>query len=199
MKKILMLVLMLTLVFGFSSVMMAQETTAADPYGHGCGPDPIPSPCLPREKAIDVTVTNPLQGVIELLKDTDLGIFPCGDNQKLDGDINFKIRSNGYLKVTLDLQQQFQSPVGNHKLPTRATVKKPSGYNPTILTTSKQWPGLTDKSQHSFTMTSQNSGSTPNAARDYILNVAGQTGVIEAQPAGKYTAKVKITVSVPGL
>lgn len=190
MKRFLVLALTLALVMGFSTLMFAE----VGPDGK-C--DPIPSPCLPKDKTITITATNPLQGEITLPASKDLGIFPCGDDKGLTGNVDVKIRSNGYLRVTLDLAQPFQQ--GNSKLATHAALDQ--NYT--------TWPKQVSRLAvyHSWVFGSQiktklsddykmNDG-TPNGIRNYSLVVQGKTGRIEAQPAGKYEAKVKITVSAP--
>lgn len=188
MKRFLVLALTLTLVMGFSTIMFA----AVEP---DCKPDPIPSPCLPKDKIITITATNPLQGEITLPASKNLGVFPCGDNKGLTGNVDVKIRSNGYLKVTLDLEQPFK--LGDSKLATHAALNQYLGQNSVArLAVYHDWvfgPHTRPKSKLSDNYW-MNDGK-PNAIRNYSLVVQGKTGLIEAQPAGKYEAKVKITIA----
>jgi len=179
-----MLVLVVALVFGIASVSMANELACE-------------KPCLPKDKSITITATNPLQGEIDLQRSKHLGVFPCGDNKNLEGDIPVKIRSNGYLKVTMDLQQGFEQ--GKFELPTHADLiehvdSRPS--NRSRITVHQDWERQ-NKLSGSYTMNATDGSGRGNKIRNYTLNVKTKTGLIEAQPEGKYTAKIKITIAAP--
>ena len=202
MKRLSMFVLALTLVFSLGSVIMAQEV---DPLGRGGGGGnwPPATPTIFDEIEFCVEAENPLYGEIEGMPTvcTPLGAFSGEQGSLLSGDFDFSIKSNGFLKVTLNLEDPFTHVTYNDQLPTHAQMQQKGGsqWNPTLTnraTVYHQWPG--NKYNESYTMADLVGGqASGRGIRNYLLAIQGKLGDIHEQAAGIYKAKVTVTLAAP--
>ncbi|NLJ81136.1 MAG: hypothetical protein GX335_08940 [Firmicutes bacterium] len=181
MKRFSMLALVLVLILGFSSVMFA------------CGPA-NPNPCLPQQEKFTVVAWNPLQGVIEGLGGEVAKTFPCGDETEIEAIAPFSVRSNGFLRIELELNP-FTSLTftqsGMPKIMTTAKLLQGTAEHISVSSNNSKVSGSHDMVEHAGFLPSG------RGVRNYKLVVNGKLGNIEDQAYGDYKAVVTVTLAAP--
>lgn len=186
MKKSMVFVLVLSLVLGASSLIMASGFEA-DRCGPGCGP---------MAGDLCITARVPVYGEVDL-PNTCLHLeFPCGkDNELKKGTAQFSIRSNAYMHVTAGLSALNYVIDGEvNKIKTTADIKeKQIGFWNTV-----SWNDFIKVETKSFKSVGKNMpgvNGSGKGVRNYKVDITGQLGRIEEQAAGFYNGNLKITLA----
>lgn len=206
MKRLFVLVLALVLMVGISSAVSAMEI---EPLGRGGGwpggpkNPPQPDPVVTLDEAIIcIEAENPLYGSIEGLPGVciPLGEFEGTKNASLSGDVEFSIKSNAFLKVTLDLDKPLtHTQYANEELSTHVRMRQRVGSNFTNrLSVFHQWGNQGNKASDSYTMADLVGGqASGRGIRNYRFDIQGQLGDVHEQAAGTYKASVIVTLAAP--
>lgn len=184
MKKFLMLMLVLTLVFGFSSVMMAEDDMELS-----WGPKPNPS-CT---KNLEISAYVPFYASIDLPASLKLDFTDktcLGDGQHPSQSVDLTVRTNGWAQLTGKLQPlTFTYGSGSNKevniLPTTVWINQKQG-NASFMT-------LVGASEGTKDLPSTNkSGKGKN---EYTVKVQADLDLVEKYATGTYNGKLTITVA----
>jgi len=191
MKKFTMLFFVLALVLSLGSVIMAEEAPEFETEGW---------PRYINTQEICVKAKNPLYGEITGLPCTppcvDIGRFTGKENSTVGKDFSFSIKSNGFLKVGLRLDQPFthMTPGWNDKLATQVVVSQGNARRLGVHHDWAFYPTLPS----TYTMVDNPLGHpSGRGVRDYTLNIKGKLADIHEQAQGDYKAVVTITLAAP--
>lgn len=186
MKKSTILVLVFTLVFGVSSLMMASEIQ----------PDVCEPVCGPMSGELNITAKVPVYGEVNMPNKSVHLEFLCGkDNESKMGSAEFTIRSNAYMNVTAGLDA-LRYTIGNevNRISTKAEIKEKK----TSRWGGVSWEDFITVETKDFKSIGKNMPGTTGSGkglRNYKVDITGKLGQIEDQAAGLYKGNLKITLA----
>lgn len=195
MRKLMMFVLVLALVFSLSSVMFAEDVDAVPNHGGG-----KPKPQIPecRIGTVDIKAKVPFYASVEVSKGNLQFNFNegCYDEQNatLSDNVKFTIKTNWQANVEGKLEGLKHTKRGiDDEIQTTATIRRIQGkgkpYN---------WMTLSSKGSKTLTKDLPGTGlAGGRGTRNFDATIEAKLGELEDQAMGEYKGKLTLTVLAP--
>ena len=196
MRKLMMFVLVLALVFSLSSVMFAEDVDAVPNHGGG-----KPKPQIPecRIGTVDIKAKVPFYASVEVSKGKLQFNFKegCYDEQNatLSDDVTFTIKTNWQANVEGKLEGLKHTEHGiNDEIQTTAAIRHNQGKGkPKPL-----WMTLSSKGSKTLTKDLPGTGhASGRGTRNFDATIEAKLGKLDEQAMGEYKGKLTLTVLAP--
>lgn len=195
MRKLMMFVLVLALVFSLSSVMFAEDVDAVPNHGGG-----KPKPQIPecRIGTVDIKAKVPFYASVEVSKGNLQFNFNegCYDEQNatLSDNVKFTIKTNWQANVEGKLEGLKHTKRGiDDEIQTTATIRRIQGKG-----TPNNWMTLSSKGSKTLTKDLPGTGlAGGRGTRNFDATIEAKLGELEDQAMGEYKGKLTLTVLAP--
>ena len=195
MRKLMMFVLVLALVFSLSSVMFAEDVDAVPNHGGG-----KPKPQIPecRIGTVDIKAKVPFYASVEVSKGNLQFNFNegCYDEQNatLSDNVKFTIKTNWQANVEGKLEGLKHTKRGiDDEIQTTATIRRIQRKG-----TPNNWMTLSSKGSKTLTKGLPGTGlAGGRGTRNFDATIEAKLGELEDQAMGEYKGKLTLTVLAP--
>jgi hypothetical protein len=195
MRKLMMFVLVLALVFSLSSVMFAEDVDAVPNHGGG-----KPKPQIPecRIGTVDIKAKVPFYASVEVSKGNLQFNFNegCYDEQNatLSDNVKFTIKTNWQANVEGKLEGLKHTKRGiDDEIQTTATIRRIQRKG-----TPNNWMTLSSKGSKTLTKDLPGTGlAGGRGTRNFDATIEAKLGELEDQAMGEYKGKLTLTVLAP--
>ena len=195
MRKLMMFVLVLALVFSLSSVMFAEDVDAVPNHGGG-----KPKPQIPecRIGTVDIKAKVPFYASVEVSKGNLQFNFNegCYDEQNatLSDNVKFTIKTNWQANVEGKLEGLKHTKRGiDDEIQTTATIRRIQRKG-----TPNNWMTLSSKGSKTLTKYLPGTGlAGGRGTRNFDATIEAKLGELEDQAMGEYKGKLTLTVLAP--
>ena len=195
MRKLMMFVLVLALVFSLSSVMFAEDVDAVPNHGGG-----KPKPQIPecRIGTVDIKAKVPFYASVEVSKGKLHFNFNegCYDEQNatLSDNVKFTIKTNWQANVEGKLEGLKHTKRGiDDEIQTTATIRRIQGKGKP-----DNWMTLSSKGSKTLTKDLPGTGhASGRGTRNFDATIEAKLGKLDEQAMGEYKGKLTLTVLAP--
>lgn len=195
MRKLMMFVLVLALVFSLSSVMFAEDVDAVPNHGGG-----KPKPQIPecRIGTVDIKAKVPFYASVEVSKGNLQFNFNegCYDEQNatLSDNVKFTIKTNWQANVEGKLEGLKHTKRGiDDEIQTTATIRRIQRKG-----TPNNWMTLSSKGSKTLTKGLPGTGhASGRGTRNFDATIEAKLGKLDEQAMGEYKGKLTLTVLAP--
>ena len=195
MRKLMMFVLVLALVFSLSSVMFAEDVDAVPNHGGG-----KPKPQIPecRIGTVDIKAKVPFYASVEVSKGNLQFNFNegCYDEQNatLSDNVKFTIKTNWQANVEGKLEGLKHTKRGiDDEIQTTATIRRIQGKGKP-----DNWMTLSSEGSKPLTKDLPGTGhASGRGTRNFDATIEAKLGKLDEQAMGEYKGKLTLTVLAP--